>query len=165
MCGLLTFPGFRPPNGDQRAKLAGYGFLAVVPNVSYDSGGTAQPCLKDTSLPCGGNRCDRVRPGGRSIAPRLSSRCRAVQEIGAVHSHAIEPNLGFEERKARFFHPIQEVFVGVRDFLVLLMVSAVYYDQMVLPLKSDIGIINFDVPRRTGKEVKGADSIRVVRDR
>jgi hypothetical protein len=41
VCGLLTFPGFRPPNGDQWAKLAGYGFLAVVPNVSYDSGGTA----------------------------------------------------------------------------------------------------------------------------
>jgi drug/metabolite transporter (DMT)-like permease len=29
----LTFPGFTPPNGDQWAKLAGYGLLAAVANV------------------------------------------------------------------------------------------------------------------------------------
>ena len=33
VCGLLTFPSFTPPNGDQWAKLAGYGLLAAVANV------------------------------------------------------------------------------------------------------------------------------------
>ena len=33
VCGLLTFPGFTPPNVDQWAKLAGYGLLAAVANV------------------------------------------------------------------------------------------------------------------------------------
>jgi drug/metabolite transporter (DMT)-like permease len=33
VCGLLTLPRFTPPNGDQWAKLAGYGLLAAVANV------------------------------------------------------------------------------------------------------------------------------------
>ena len=33
VCGLLTFPRFTPPNGDQWAKLAGYGLFAAVANV------------------------------------------------------------------------------------------------------------------------------------
>ena len=33
VCGLLTFPNFTPPSGDQWAKLAGYGLLAAIANV------------------------------------------------------------------------------------------------------------------------------------
>ncbi len=33
VCGLLTFPRFIPPNGDQWTKLAGYGLIAAVANV------------------------------------------------------------------------------------------------------------------------------------
>jgi drug/metabolite transporter (DMT)-like permease len=33
VCGLLSFPSFTPPSGDQWGKLAGYGLLAAVANV------------------------------------------------------------------------------------------------------------------------------------
>jgi drug/metabolite transporter (DMT)-like permease len=33
VCGLLSFPHFTPPSGDQWGKLAGYGLLAAVANV------------------------------------------------------------------------------------------------------------------------------------
>ena len=33
VCGLLSFPHFRPPSADQWVKLAGYGLLAAVANV------------------------------------------------------------------------------------------------------------------------------------